>query len=512
MDYQQPLDGSLKSPADASPTLNVRRRWLRFLRQPSFLAHVVWLGSGTALSQFITLMSMIVLTRIYPPADIGNWAAFTVTAFALLPLVNWRYELAIVLPREVEEAANILLLTNLLACCTAVVAAVGSFWIDPSWLGSRSGPELGPYLWLIGPQLLLMGFSQSGMAWLTRQQRFRRLAMLSAQGAAVTVLVQLALGWHQPRLIGLLFGTLAGQLTVALSLFIHIHRVDGPVLWSALDRQQLIPLAQRYRNFPLFSVPYGLVGGVTTTTLVWWIGNFGTPADRGLFSLAYRLTYAPIGLIGGALRQVFYRRAAGEARPANLEPFVVRTQTAIILLAAAPTVIFMGHAEPIFALIFDARWHGAERYAFWLAVPALVMFLTSWTDRLYDVLRLNWLALVLELSHVVVNLAATYVTFRLTGDPLQSVRMFALIAAAYNLVWLAITFHQAGFSPAASGRVLGLLLVTVGGWALLLTICRQVLPPGQALGVMLLLAATWSWWVVRTGKDGHLGMQRIGRP
>ena len=63
--------------------------------------------TGTSLAQAIPIIISPILTRIYTPEDFGLLALFLSITNIIGSVANGRYELAIMLPKEDEDAINI---------------------------------------------------------------------------------------------------------------------------------------------------------------------------------------------------------------------------------------------------------------------------------------------------------------------------------------------------------------------------------------------------------------------
>ena len=76
------------------------------LPQGSFARGAIVLSSGSAGAQLLLVLAAPILTRLYTPEDFGLLAIYT-SLLALAGVISsLRYELAIPLPKEDEEAAN----------------------------------------------------------------------------------------------------------------------------------------------------------------------------------------------------------------------------------------------------------------------------------------------------------------------------------------------------------------------------------------------------------------------
>src|SRR3954467_8588845 len=83
------------------------RTALRVLRGP-FLKNVAVLASGTALAQVLTVLAYPILMRLFNPDEFGLFALFGALSQYSVAIASGRYELAMVLAKTEEEAANLM--------------------------------------------------------------------------------------------------------------------------------------------------------------------------------------------------------------------------------------------------------------------------------------------------------------------------------------------------------------------------------------------------------------------
>ncbi len=80
----------------------------RYFPPGSFMRNVAIMLSGTASGPVISVLIMPVLTRLYTPEDFGVLTLFTSFLTVLVAMPTLRYEAAIPLPDNEEDAANLL--------------------------------------------------------------------------------------------------------------------------------------------------------------------------------------------------------------------------------------------------------------------------------------------------------------------------------------------------------------------------------------------------------------------
>ena len=74
----------------------------------SFASDVLKLAGGTAFAQALAILASPLITRLYGPEAFGLAALFTSIVGIVGVVACLRYELAIMLPKRDEEAANLL--------------------------------------------------------------------------------------------------------------------------------------------------------------------------------------------------------------------------------------------------------------------------------------------------------------------------------------------------------------------------------------------------------------------
>jgi lipopolysaccharide exporter len=342
----------------------------------SFVSHVATLVTGTAVSQAVTFAAMLVLTRLFAPEAFGLLAIFMTIVSLFSALGGARYELAIMLPDDDHEAANVFHLATLVLAAICVLALFAVTFLH-GWLARILGePLVESWLWTIPPVLFVGGFNQVLGYWCGRMKRFRQVAWSRMAQSFGTVGMQIALFFaHTNGGVALIGGWIFGQTLGALVLLVQVLRQDGAFLRSSWNGRAIPRLLRTYRNFPFYKAPYSFVSNSSSQLVVVVIRMFSNLTTVGLFSMASRAIYLPVSLIASSMNQVFYEKAATETAPGRLESFVNRVLRIQIVLMT-PLLFFAAmESKLVFATIFGARWAESGAFASFLAFAGYMYFL-----------------------------------------------------------------------------------------------------------------------------------------
>ncbi len=451
-----------------------RHRLSRLFSPQGFRGPVLTLLSGTTVVLALAYLAQPLLTRLYTPAAFGLSDYFVALTAVLASFASLRYEDALMLPEDDEEAGGVFWLALAVLCVFVGLIGVAMIWRRE--IAALTGlPALAPWLLLVPPTLLAMRTARIFEAWLIRARRFRNVTAGQVSNALVTVSGRVGAGLPpvDAGVGGLIGGFFAGHAASMLVLGRFVLGQGARVLAGAFRWSQIRRAARRYRRFPLFSTPSTLLATLVGRLPVLLLPLFFDAAVLGLFGRAFAVLGVPLSLIGGAIAQVFFVHAAEAHRDDRL-PEVTRTvHRRLVMLGLFPTLALLVAGPDVFEVVFGAAWREAGRFVQYIGPWLFLASVASPLTRLFDVLERQRLDFLTSLLMFVALAAAMLVGGR-TGEVTTTLLLVGVAGAAVRVVHLAVLLRLAGVSYGAAlpayGRYLvfslpGLLLL---GGALLL--------------------------------------------
>lgn len=320
------------------------------------LSGIFSLVLGAGFAQFLPFILSPFLTRLYPPAEFGQYGFFL--AFATLGgvLVTAKYELAIILPPTDGEAKDLLWLCLILT--HSVILPIGVLWAMASFLfGEASIRTLGLPDIRVGLLVLYAtGIQQTLSYWQNRHKRYKILAAGRIVQSLFTIGLALMFRGRLWGENGLVLGYSLGVVASA-SLLGVIAQVKDQVFRFTTCWPNIRQSAIRHRRFPGITMPHAFVDAMQSNLVLYFIGFYYTNAAVGLYSFSFRMLKVPLALIGSAVSQVFYRDAAALfLREGNIGKQTKDTMILLGLIAFPiflPIIFFGPHT---FGLIFGTKW------------------------------------------------------------------------------------------------------------------------------------------------------------
>lgn len=405
---------------------------LKKLFSGSFVQDVAKLSLGTLAGRLITIAAMPLLTRLYSPDDFTLLAAYVAIVSTIAVAACLRFEIAIPLADNDEEAKYLLILSFLaLVAVTLVVLVV--VWVLPQQMkGWTKQTVLESYIWMIPIGIAALGFYSIMQFWVTRARRFAQIAQTRITQAFVGVSVSLSFGWLGCGPLGLLIGnilnTSAGGLRLACWSVKHEAKQFSSLTLSGLKNTM-----RRYKRYPVYSTPESFfnTAGIHLPILV--VAAYGG-AEAGFLLLAMQIMAAPMGLLGGSISQVYVSRAPQSLKDGQLDIFTRKIILRLFKVGVVP-FLFIGILSPwLVPNVFGSNWARTGEIICWMMPWMLLQLVVSPVSMALHVTSNQAKAMMLQAFGVVFRLVVVLLVASLI--PLYIVEAYAVSGAFFYAIYL----------------------------------------------------------------------------
>ena len=454
------------------------------------------LVGGTTFSQVLGVLAVPILARLYGPECFGVAANFASIIGILTVVACLRYEMAILLPKHSDEAANVFGISLAATALTALLTGVVFMAVGDRIADRMKVPGLESYLWLIAPMVFLSGTFQALNYWNSRTRLYGRLAVARTVQVVIMNGSQIGFGFIATVSAGgLVWGVVLGTVAATTILAYQIWTDDAVLLRNSIQWKVISEGINRYRKFPLVDLWGGLLSVASQQLPIILLGVFFSQATVGHYAIASRLIYLPMTLIGGAVGQVFFQRAAeAHAKREDLAGLTRDVFKGLVTLILLPSLLLTLIGKKVFVLIFGPNWAMAGEFVqifgpwmfFWfVASPLTAIFAVM--QRLELALAVHALLLVARVAPLVIGGFYGGVYLTLTLYSLSGVVAYAVVGMwSMGLAGIAWSVY-----PITLGRI---ALRSLPAAALVMVLDRWLKAPGWLVllaGGVGLLEYTW---------------------
>lgn len=325
---------------------------------------------GTGLAQVIPFLATPVLTRLYSQEDFASYTSFFAIATILAVAAGGRYFLAIVLPRDREDALRLYGLSIYLTLFYALFLAV--VFQVLYWSGINQAPEI---IYYVPLYVLFYGIWISALNFSIREKKFLKNAISKLYQAGGYILTAIFIGLTTASLYGLVLAKTIGTLVSGVYLGRNLlnQRLSFP--WKDLKK-----VALQYIDYPKYSIAPAFLNTLSAQALILFLTQFYSNADLGFYGLTYMVLSAPLGLIGTSYRDVFYQKITEQINEGLYRQALVFFRKSAVFLFAVGLIIalilfFLG--PQLFGFVFGEDWIRSGEFAGILSFSFMVKLVAS---------------------------------------------------------------------------------------------------------------------------------------
>ncbi|MFN0187553.1 MAG: lipopolysaccharide biosynthesis protein [Bacteroidia bacterium] len=337
---------------------------------------VITLLSGTALAQLITFGLYPLISRLYTPADFGVFGLITSVMGIIALVATTRYELAIILPANDQEASKIVglsfVINTIISLISLIAITLFYFFVENINESLRAHRVL---LFLIPLLVFLTSASNILQNWLIRKKEYKALSASKIIQSIVNNGIIIFVGLMSIGVLGLLGGMLLSAAVTVIFLFIQFKK-SNPEKIISFEKSGLSKVAKKYIDLPTANTFQALSESFQSQGIIFVISYFFSMQVVGLYSFALRILMAPLFFFVNSFTQVFYQSASElYAKGESLVPILRKTVYNLALLAFPLMLILMIFGPSLFAIFFGEEWRESGVYARMLAPYICIDFL-----------------------------------------------------------------------------------------------------------------------------------------
>jgi len=322
-------------------------------------------------AQFVlTLGSTMVLARLLSPQDFGLVAmVMTVTGFLRI-FKDAGLSTATVQQHEITQGqvSNLFWINVALSGAITLIVAAAAPLV--AWFYRE--PKLVSITLLLSITFLLTGLTVQHLALLSRQMRFKDIAVIQVGSLLVGSVVGIAMAWLKYGYWSLV-GT---QLAAAISSLVLVWSISRWRPQLPTRHSQMWPLLNFGANVSVSNFFYTLARGSDSLL----IGRFYGPASVGLYSRAAALLNSPLQQFLTPIDAVFVPVLSRlQVEPERYRRTFLQAFEAIALITFLFTGLFFVLAEPLTLVVLGPKWEKAAAIfaAFTFAALFYPFFVTA---------------------------------------------------------------------------------------------------------------------------------------
>lgn len=403
-----------------------------------FSKNVLTLMTGTTIAQAIPIAISPILTRIYSPEDFGVLALFVAITAILGSIATGRYELAIMLPEEDEDAINVAALGVLITTFISALTLVPAIVLNETITEALNNQEIGFWLYFVPLVVFLTGLFNVLNYLNTRKKLYKDIAKAGVLKSLALASVQLSIGMLKSGATGLISGQMVSHVIANYRLAINTKKNYD---LSTVTKAKIKAVAKRYINFPKYSMWAILANSLAQNFTNILVSLYYSVATLGFYSLAQKLLGMPSSLIGKSIGQVYFQQAVIEKQKTGKAVNTFNKTSKKLFIFSVGAFVPLYFVLPLaFEIVFGKEWRISGEYA-QITLPFVAMqFIAAALSNTNNVFEKQKIALVWQIGLSIISIgsilvAQVYELDFVTFIKAFSASLFSYYAILYLILW-----------------------------------------------------------------------------
>ncbi|WP_185265702.1 lipopolysaccharide biosynthesis protein [Halopseudomonas xiamenensis] len=394
---------------------------------------------GASFARVVGLLSIPILTRIYSPEDFGVLALYAAFIVVLVPVMTLRYVQAIPLPKTDIMAFNLFsVCLKLIGFFSIVLILVLAVWAEPI-LGWFDMGALLPWWWLIVIGVIGAALYELFSLWATRKKDYKVIAKTQFSQSLIGNIAKIGFGLLELKPFGLIAGQFLSQ-SAGITGFIKAASQDFKTYLPGIKKSKERLVVKYYQDFVWYRLPSQFLMVLSVQAPVMMIAVLYTSEQVGQFGLAKMALMVPAGLIGAAISNAYYAEVAsiGKRDYGKIKKITWAVQKKVLVIAAAPLLIFSVFSPALFSLIFGDEWVVAGQYARVLTPYIILMLVSTPLVQVLNIVGSQRVFLVINVARVLMlgALFGLAKVFEMTA--FEFVVWFSFVSVGYSVFQMAM--------------------------------------------------------------------------
>lgn len=409
----------------------------RFIPRTDFNRYILTLIGGTALAQAIPLLFSPLLTRLYLPSDFGVLALYVSLVTIFSSVASGRYEYAIMIPKEEDDAINIfafsfVILVSVTILLSLVVVIFHSYIVEIFGM-----LELAFWIYFLPVSVFFTTFFILLTNYNNRHKHYKDIAISGVYKSSVLVFVQVIAGVTKGGTFGLLMGQFISSFVGNRKLLKNIFKTQDFI--KRINISKIKAIAKEHKNFPKYQLPNTILSTISLNMPIFIFSSFFSATVVGLYTFASKILFLPLMIISGSSAKV-YNQTLVEIynQKGDSFGFTINFLKSLIKKIILPFIVVVWFAPEIFSFIFGERWIEAGYYTQVLSPYIFLSTVVSSVAFIASLLQNQKISLYISIVHFILCLGALAIG-AFFNDIYLALILYACVSSivlVYNLLWM----------------------------------------------------------------------------
>lgn len=396
-----------------------------FLHNNKLLGNTLTLTGGSVINYFIPIITTPILSRIFSPAEYGDWGIFSSVTTILTVFICGGYEFAIVESQSDEQKNSISQL------CLIICLIINFLILGIILLSDAFGIQLVNFdqSYLIPVYLVLAGFNAVLHNISNSRKQYKYLAVSQIMSGLVMASFRIVFGLLHVH-NGLVYGAIFSLVAVVVYLSAKTNLKEA--LTQKTSRNDYAAIIKEYKNYPLYDAPSTFLIYLSNNIPILILGaNFGKEYV-GCYTMVLHLLLLPMSFIGSNMSKVFFQQIS--EKDADIKKNSESVFKISFWLGLAVIIFFVLGGDYALYKFLGESWEIARVYALFLSFWSFFTIMFAPLKPVYRVKRKQNIQIIIVLASFLVQCGVLIICSKTMENIGLIILLYSICCGLFKLI------------------------------------------------------------------------------
>ena len=210
---------------------------------------------------------------------------------------------------------------------------------------------------------------------------------------------------------------------------------------------------KKYKKFPIFIMTSDFVYRLSSSAIMIMLIYFFSEDVAGHYGMAIMMTSIPTILIGTAIGEVFYSKAATEYGKKKSNQTYLNLITKLVRMSVFVFFLIGIISTELFSFIFGDAWIEAGRYTTLLCFRIFISFITAPIANIVKIIDKQEYALIVEIIVLIFSIISIYIG-AIYNNIYLAVGLLSILIGAVTLLYALLIFKFVLINPLSVVKII----------------------------------------------------------
>ena len=352
------------------------KKIIDYIKKSEFVGNFKILASGILVSQFITICSSPIITRLYSPSEFGIYALFTAILAIIVPVACGRYDIATVVVKDDSEGDELFFLSFIVGLIISVVLFLVTVFLETPLREILNADKLGYWWYVLPATIFLKSLFTNLKSYANRYKNYSIISYGQIILAVLQTIFLISLSFIGLSSSGLFISNLISSIMVLIILLLFYKNFFLKSRWPGFKK--LFKVAKKYIKFPFIQGFSTLFNTIRFMLPIIFLTKYFPDIFVGYYALVMKVIFFPLTFLSQSISTLNMKKIA-EITNKKINPtnYLIKISFVVFIIIFFPSIIVMKYGPNIFSFVFGSKWIMAGEFASIIMPGLFCMFIAS---------------------------------------------------------------------------------------------------------------------------------------